>query len=106
MAQSVDRRTVKARKSSEFTTRFPDDVIRALEHVARSRGVSCEALVAEYVGTGLRSDLDRLFSDNLIPALSEELQKRELDTSEVEALVAEVVAKARPWATGPKPWGN
>lgn len=59
------------RPTTEFVINIPNDVIETLEKIATARDMSVKALIRQYFGHGLRSDLAENF-----PELQRELFER------------------------------
>lgn len=57
---------ISPRPSETVSLRVPMDVLDALQPEAASRDMSLEALLRLYIGTGLRQDVSRHYSDRLL----------------------------------------
>ena len=62
---------LKTRPSEKVSISIPKDTLKSLEHIAKSKEMSLEALLKFYIGQGLRQELTKQFSDNFPESISE-----------------------------------
>lgn len=62
---------LKPRPSENVSISIPKDTLKSLEHIAKSKEMSLEALLKFYIGQGLRRELAQQFSDNFPESISE-----------------------------------
>ena len=72
----------------------PTDVLAELEHVAKYRDMSVEALLKLYIGQGLRQDTAKLFSERVLDLTAEVLTRHGQSQEQVEAILRELRSAA------------
>ena len=79
----------KERTHSQITLSLPDDVIADLKEIAPALGVgSYIALARNYIGRGLRQDLEKLDESPLM-RLTESLRKQGLNDEAISDIIVE-----------------
>ena len=74
-----------------ISLRMPEDVVEDLKRIAPLLGFSgYQPLIRAYVGQGLRADLARLESNQMINNLVESLRKHGVEDEVIAAAMAEV----------------
>ena len=90
--EKLKGRMRKDRTAATISIRLPEDLIGDLKEMAALLGYSgYESLVRSYIGQGMREN-EAMFYKPDIPLLREVLQNRLMSDSEVEDVVAEVLA--------------
>ena len=99
--EELKRRLDKRRPMTAISMRFPADVIEDLKRVAPLRGFTgYQPLIRAYVGQGLREDLEQLEEDP-VAVLVENLKRRGVSETVIEAALTEAARKSSMKASGP-----
>jgi len=64
---------INPRETESVTIEIPKDVLEALQRVSTQRDMSAEALLKCYVGQGLRQDLSKHYSKNVLETTAQVL---------------------------------
>src|SRR5204863_37533 len=91
---------ISPRPSETVSVQIPLDVIEALRTEAAHRDMSVEALLRFYIGSGLRQDLSRHYSDRLLDSAAKVLSEHITSQSEVSEILREIREKASPNVPG------
>ena len=100
MSKPEESFVISPRPSEAVSVRMPLDVIEALRVEAAHRDMSVEALLRLYIGSGLRHDLSRHYSDRLLDSAAKVLSEHIPSESEVTEILKEIRAKASPCVPG------
>jgi predicted metal-dependent peptidase len=57
--------TIKPRPSTDITISVPDNVLAQLQEMAASQDISLNILLKRYIGTGLRQDITKNYSEHV-----------------------------------------
>lgn len=79
---------------SEFSLKLPDSAIASLERLAAEQGTTAKALVARYIGAGLREDLAALYARQLLDMTASVLSRRLHSEAEVSSILKEIREEA------------
>jgi hypothetical protein len=74
---------------------LPEKAMATLDQISKHRKKSCEYLILEYLSAGMRSDLNRLFSETAMRIVDEVVTKR-LPEAEAKAILKEIRDELRP----------
>ena len=89
-----------AAETVSFT--IPNSAMLSLAKMAKYREMSCEALARHYLGEGLRADLHRYFSDQVLNAVEDALGRR-YGPDEAAEVLSRVRSEFRPGSADPRP---
>lgn len=86
----LKKRLRKERPMTSVTLRIPEDIVDDLKRVAPALGFSgYQPLMRAYIGQGLRTDLERLESQQALSAIIDSLRKHGVDDTVIASAVAE-----------------
>ncbi len=86
---------IRTRPSRMVSIRIPQDTLDQLKRVAGHKDMGYQALIKFYVGQGLRADLAVLYSQRVIDATSQILQRHLKSPRKVSTIVDEIRKAAR-----------
>jgi hypothetical protein len=90
---------IKPRPSEPITIKVPTDVLESLKLEASTRDMSLEALLRLYIGTGLRQDISKRYSQRLLDTTAKVLMQHIGSQSEVTEILREIRSQAIPSAS-------
>ena len=91
-----DTLQISPRPTEAVSIRIPTDVLQSLQAEAAARDMSLEALLRLYIGTGLRQDLSKRYSERLLDTTARVLAQHMASESEVSEILREIRAQATP----------
>ncbi len=82
--------TIRPRESESVTINVPIDTLASLRKIAAIRDMSEQALLKFYIGQGLRHDLSRYHSDQVMETTAEVLARHIESEEEVSVILREI----------------
>lgn len=93
----LKQRLRKDRPMTMISLRIPEDVVEDLKRIAPLLGFSgYQPLIRAYIGQGLRTDLARLESNQMISDFVESLRKHGVEDEVITSAMAEVQEAIQP----------
>ena len=93
----LKQRLRKDRPMTMISLRIPEDVVEDLKRIAPLLGFSgYQPLIRAYIGQGLRTDLARLESNQMISDFVESLRKHGVEDEVITSAMAEVQEATQP----------
>ena len=86
---------IRTRPTKMVSIRIPEDTLEGLKKVALHKDMGYQALIKFYVGQGLRTDLAALYSQRVIDATSQILQRHLKSSRKVFTIVKEIQKATR-----------
>ena len=87
----LQQRLRKNRPMTMISLRIPEDVVEDLKRIAPLLGFSgYQPLIRAYIGQGLRADLARLESEQVVSSLVESLRKHGVEDEVIASAMADV----------------
>ncbi len=87
---------VVPRLSEEISVKMPSDAVHQLELIASEKEMSLQALVRFYIGQGLRQDISRRFSEQVLNKTREVLTQHNISEEELTAIIREIKSEFTP----------
>lgn len=84
---------LRPRQQESIVLNIPKDTLEGIKKVAASRNMSLEALLKFYIGQGLREDLEKLFSSQILESTAKVLAKHFSSEAEVNQILEEINAE-------------
>ena len=94
MNNKSDELKLKPRPSQSVPLQIPTDTLNSLQKVALNRDMSVEALMNFYIGQGLRQDVAKLFSEQVLATTAQVLARRISSQDELAAILREIQGEA------------
>ena len=85
---------LRARAAEDVTLSIPADTLAAIREVAGTRDMTVEALMKLYIGSGLRQDASRLFSQRIMETTARVLARHIDSEEERSAILREIQGEA------------
>lgn len=82
--------TFHPRESESISLQIPVETLKSIQKIAAARDMSEIALLKFYIGQGLREDLARQYSDQVLETTAEVLAKHIDSEEEVSAILREI----------------
>lgn len=81
---------LRPRTVETVSIKIPTDTLDSLKKVAANRNMSYQALLKFYIGQGLRQDLAKLFSDQVLETTAQVLTRHIQSEEQVSAIIREI----------------
>ncbi len=81
---------LRQRTVETVSIKIPTDTLDSLKKVAANRNMSYQALLKFYIGQGLRQDLAKLFSDQVLETTAQVLTRHIQSEEQVSAIIREI----------------
>lgn len=85
---------LRPRAAEDVTLSIPADTLAAIREVAGTRDMTVEALMKLYIGSGLRQDASRLFSERIMETTARVLARHIDSEEERSAILREIQGEA------------
>ena len=85
---------LRPRTAEDVTLSIPVDTLAAIREVAGTRDMTVEALMKLYIGSGLRQDASRLFSERIMETTARVLARHIDSEEERSAILREIQGEA------------
>ncbi|HEV2147762.1 MAG TPA: hypothetical protein VGR37_10200 [Longimicrobiaceae bacterium] len=85
---------LRPRPTEPVTLSIPSDTLAAIREVAATRDMTPEALMKLYIGSGLRQDGSRLFSERILETAARVLARHIASEEERSAILREIQGEA------------
>jgi hypothetical protein len=85
---------LRPRAAEDVTLSIPADTLAAIREVAGTRDMTVEALMKLYIGSGLRQDTSRLFSERIMETTARVLARHIDSEEERSAILREIQGEA------------
>ncbi len=85
---------LRPRPTETVSLPIPTDTLKSLKKVASSREMSVEALLKFYIGQGLRQDLAKQFSSQLLDSTAQVLARHIQSEEEISHIIREIQAES------------
>jgi hypothetical protein len=84
--------TIKPRPSTAITIQVPNDVLTQLQDMAERQNISLNILLKQYIGSGLRQDIAKNYSEHLRRRARAVLAQHLSSPSQIEQILDEITA--------------
>ena len=81
---------INSRPTESISISIPTDTLDSLRKVAGCRDMSLESLLKFYIGSGLRQDLSKLFSEHLLDSTAKVLARHIRSEAEISNIIREI----------------
>ena len=81
---------INSRPTESISISIPTDTLDSLQKVADCRDMPLEALLKFYIGSGLRQDLSKLFSEHLLDSTAQVLARHIQSEAEISNIIREI----------------
>ena len=85
---------LRPRPTETVSIPIPTDTLKSLKKVASNREMSVEALLKFYIGQGLRQDLAKQFSSQLLDSTAQVLARHIQSEEEISNIIREIQAES------------
>jgi len=81
---------LRPREADQISLDIPKDTLASMQRIAASRDMSLRGLLKFYIGQGLRQDLSRFYTDQLLNTTAEVLARHLHDDDQISAIMQDL----------------
>lgn len=81
---------IPPRSANTIPVQFSPNTLASLRRVAKQRNVSCQTLIKIYVELGLRQDMDKLFSEDVLETAAKTIAQRFQSKNDITNLLDKI----------------